>query len=391
MKSKRKNVAWRVLNYLFQNQGASRKQIADALKVRPGTIGTVCGQLIRNAHLHASDNKRQRNVILKVNPGKYQAMGVEHNADGLLTLIMTSDLQVKQRERIKIPENLDGSERLKKITMALERLIQKSRERNTLLGLGFCDIGMFDPHTGRSIRSVLLPEWNDMPVKGSLERSLKIPVALFGNMDSMCMAEHKFGAAGNWPTFACVMFDRVIGFSLMNRGTIICGNHPVCGELGHVVCNPAGEICKCGNRGCLETMAGTDAIVKKVCAHMPAADGKIFNIEKDKLTIEHVIEAAKNGYKLAETAMLEAAEAAGLALAQILSVLGVKNILLAGKLPLAGDIFLEPLRRAVRQYCVYPLNTQLEFAVGSLDEWAGAKGTAYSVLQNYFSNNKNES
>jgi len=64
--------------------------------------------------------------------------------------------------------------------------------------------------------------------------------------------------------------------------------------------------------------------------------------------------------------------------------MGVKNILFSGKLALAGNIFLETLKRAIRQYCVYPLNTQIEIVVGGLDEWAGARGAAYSVLENYF-------
>lgn len=374
----------KLLNYLFQNKSATRKQMAQSLKIRPGTVGVVCGQLMRDGCVKAVNANNQRNVMLKIAPEKYQALGVEHVAGGIMAVIMAADLTVQMQERINIPEKIDGLERLKRITDGLNRLIQKARCSSALVGLGFCDVGMFDASTGRSIRSALLPDWNDMPLREELGKKLKVPVFLPGKMDSWCVAEHKFGAAGKWDTFICVMLDRVIGLSVMNSGKIIQGNNPVYGELGHMVCDPAGDICKCGGRGCLETIAGTDAIVKKAAAHMTPADELIFAAAADKLTIEHVIQAARNGHKLAETALIEAGAAAGLALARVLTVLGINNVVVAGRLVAQSELFLEQLKRSLRQYCVHPLNTQLEIVTSSLDEWSSARGAAYSVLENYF-------
>lgn len=384
MNSKLQQSSQTVLNYLFQKQAASRTQISHGLKMRPGTVGEVCDNLIRNGRICPIDSGRQRNVRLKVNPGKYQAIGAEHMADGLVAMILASDLSVRLQERIVIPETLDGQERMQSIVAGIDRLIQKSRCRSAIVSLGFCDIGMFDVSTGRSIRAALFPEWNDIPVREKLETKLKIPVYLLGRMDSRCLAERKFGEAKKWETMVCVMVDRGIGLSLMNNGKLIHGNHPVFGELGHVVCNPAGDICKCGNRGCLETIAGTDAIVGKVRAHMTAVDEREFGVRTEKLTIENVIQAAQKGHKLAETVLNEAAWSVGLVLAQILTVLGITNIVFSGRLAAAGALFIEPVRRALRQYCVYPLNTRLEVVTNGWDEWAGARGAAYSVLENYF-------
>lgn len=373
-----------VLNYLFQNQSASRIQISRGLKMRPGTVGEVCDNLIRGKHICPMDSDRQRNVRLKVNPEKYQAIGVEHVAEGLIAVILSADLSVKLQERIVIPEALDGQERLQKIVAEIDRLIRKPRSRAAIIALGFCDIGMLDASTGRSIRAEFLPGWNDMPVREKLETKLKIPVSLSGKTDAWCAGERKFGAAKEWETFICVLVDRGIGLALMSGGKLIHGNHPVFGELGHVVCDPSGDICKCGSRGCLETIAGTDAIVGKVRAHLTAVDEQEFGIRAGELTIENVIQAAQKGHKLAEMALQEAARAIGLVLARILTVLGITNIVFSGRLTTAGELFIEPLRRSLRQYCIYPLNTNLKIVVGSWDEWLGARGAAYSVLEKYF-------
>jgi len=373
-----------VLNYLFQNQTASRAQIYRGLAMRPGTVGEICDHLIRKEHICPADSDRQRNIRLKLNPEKYQAIGVEHMADGLIAMILASDLSVKLQKRIVIPKALDGQERLQRIVAEIDRLIQESHCGSALIGLGFCDIGMFDANRGRSIRAALLPGWDDMPVREKLEAKLKIPVSLSGKTDSWCVAEHKFGAAKEWETFVCVMVDQGIGLALMNNGKLIHGNHPVSGELGHVVCNPSGEICKCGSRGCLETIAGTDAIVGKVRAHMTAVDEREFGVQAAELSIENVIQAAQKGHKLAETVLYEAAWAVGLSLARVLTVLGITNIVLAGRLTMAGELFMEPMRRLLRQYCIYPLNTKLAVVSGDWDEWNGARGVAYRVLENYF-------
>lgn len=377
-----------VLNYLFQKQAASRMQIARELKMRPGTVGEVCNNLIKRKAICPIDSGRQRNVMLKLNAGKYMALGVEHVADGLIAMIMDSDLSVKLQERFVIPEAIDGQERMQIIIDQVSGFMQKSGCRPAIVGLVFCDIGMFDPNTGRSIRAVFLPGWNDMPVRAKLEAGLKVPVFLFGKTPARCVAEHKFGTAKAWDTMIYVSVDKGIGLSLMNGGKLAYGNNPVYGELGHVVCDPAGDICKCGSRGCLETIAGTDAIVGKVCAHMTAVDEREFGVKIEELTIENVIQAAGKGHKLAEMVLQEAAMAVGLALAQIVTVLGITNIVLSGRLVAAGALFMEPLRRSLRQYCIYPLNTKLEIAADGWDEWAGARGAAYRGLENYFNAGK---
>jgi len=373
-----------LLAYLFRSQAASRTQISRGLKMRPGTVGKICDDLIRGKHICAMDSDRQRNIRLRVNPEKYMAIGVEHVANGLIAMVLASDLSVKLQERIVIPEAMDGQERMQRIMDEIEGFIQKSRCRSAIVSLGFCDIGMCDVNMGRSIRAVFLPGWNDMPVREKLEAKLKTPVSLLGKADSWCVAEHNFGAAKEWETFVSILLDRGIGLSLMSGGKLFRGNHPVSGELGHVVCNLAGDICKCGSRGCLETIAGTDAIVAKVRAHMTAIDEQEFGVRADKLTIEDVIQAAQKGRKLAETALYEAARSVGLVLAQISTVLGITNIVLSGRLVTAGELFMEPLRRSLRQYCVYPLNTSLEIIADDWDEWAGARGAACHVLENYF-------
>ncbi len=379
-----------LLRYLFQSQAASRTQISRGLKMRPGTVGVICDTLMRGKHICAMDADRQRNIRLQVNPEKYMAIGVEHVADGVIAMMLAADLSVKSQERIVVPGAIDGQERMQRIVEALDGFIHKSGNRSALVGLGFCDIGMFNVNTGRSIRAGFLPGWNDMPVGDKLEAKLKIPVSLLLKSDAWCVAEHKFGASQQWESSVCVLLDRGIGLSLMSGGNLVHGNHPVCGELGHVVCNPAGEMCKCGSRGCLETIAGTDAIVGKVRAHLTPVDECEFGVCADQLTIEDVIRAAQKGHKPAEMALHEAAWSVGLVLAQILTVMGMTNVVFSGRLVDAGELFMEPLRQALRQYCVYPLNTSLVVVADTWDELAGARGAAYHVLEKYFDGGKDK-
>jgi predicted NBD/HSP70 family sugar kinase len=88
------------------------------------------------------------------------------------------------------------------------------------------------------------------------------------------------------------MLDDGIGLSAMLDGRMLHGDGPIFGELGHVVVDRAGAICRCGNRGCLETIAGVDAIVARVDEHVNAGMGPPL---ARPITIKRVIDSARDG------------------------------------------------------------------------------------------------
>ena len=180
-----------------------------------------------------------------------------------------------------------------------------------------------------------------------------------------------------------MQLDEGIGLSVYHEGAFLRGTTDIFGELGHTVYNEDGEICKCGNRGCLETIAGLDAVTRKV---QDNADRSYFHVRGggSRITFQDVVHNAQEGNKLALLALNEAAKAIGNTLAIVVNVLGITRIVLYGRLVLAGELLRQPLLNSIRQHCIYPLNQDTEVCLSALDEFASAAGAAYSVLQRYF-------
>mgnify|MGYP001106439457 CR=1 FL=1 len=154
--------------------------------------------------------------------------------------------------------------------------------------------------------------------------------------------------------------------------------------MGHTVYDEDGEICKCGNRGCLETVAGAEAIVQKVkdnvdkgtYFHMPAGSQVI--------DLDDVIQNAREGNKLALLALNEGSKAIGNTLAVVVNVLGITRVVLYGRLVRAGEILHHQVLNSIRQHCIYPLNQDTEVCLSTLDEYGSAVGAAYIVLKDFF-------
>jgi predicted NBD/HSP70 family sugar kinase len=111
------------------------------------------------------------------------------------------------------------------------------------------------------------------------------------------------------------------------------------GEFGHIVIHPGGELCRCGNRGCLETVAATGRILEV----MARTHGRPF-------TLPEVIIHAQKGDAGAERLIADIAELAGQGLARIGTMINMPLILISGALAHAGPLLLDPLKAAYEKH-----------------------------------------
>ncbi len=202
--------------------------------------------------------------------------------------------------------------------------------------------------------------------------------------EAACLAEHTFNANRKNETAVFITVDRGIGMSVIREGELWRGNTPVSGELGHLIVDINGAICGCGRRGCLETIAGGDAIVKKVRLNLLAEEAEIWRLHSSHSGLEQIILAAKRGHKLSILAIREAAEALGKAVAHALMILGIGKVVYIGQLTQAGDLFAAPLEATLRKQCLEPLSQMLSINPGKTATNSFAKGAAYAALERHF-------
>jgi predicted NBD/HSP70 family sugar kinase/biotin operon repressor len=198
---------------------------------------------------------------------------------------------------------------------------------------------------------VIFPAWAKINAGEVLAERLGVPVHLENDANLGALAEATFGAGRGRRNLFYVMLSEGIGGGVIIDGRIYTGQTGAAGELGHIVVNPGGQVCRCGNRGCLATVAGGAALTAALRqSHGP------------DVTLDELIALAHDGDSGASRLIADAGEAVGRVLAGLCSLLDPERVIIGGELAPAGAPLFE--------------NIQL-----SLDRWISpASGHKYKVV-----------
>lgn len=242
--------------------------------------------------------------------------------------------------------------------------------RAELIGAGMGVPGPIDVATGEVGSSAILPGWVGVRPTAELHRRLRIPVASANDANLGALAELTWGAGRDVDDFVYVKVASGIGGGLVLGGNLYTGAGGIAGEIGHSMVDESGAVCRCGNRGCLETIASTRAILDLL---RPARG--------EQLTIEQVVAHAREGDRASRRVIGDAARAIGVVVAQVCNVLNPAKVIVGGDLSAAGDVLLDPLRDEVARHAVPAAGGHVEIVPGVLGRRAEVLGAAALVLR----------
>nr|UUL71908.1 sugar kinase [Streptomyces tumemacerans] len=216
----------------------------------------------------------------------------------------------------------------------------------------------FAPHIG----------WQDVPLRRLAADRLGLPVALGHDVRAGGLAEARRGAGRGEDVVFFVPLGTGVGGAVLWHGRPLPGSHWRSAEIGHVVLRPGGDVCTCGQRGCLDTFAGGTAIAQRYLQQCgPAAGGPASGVD----TAE-VARRAAAGDQVAARVWGEAIEALAQALVAGITLFDPGVLILGGGLSQAGDQLLVPLRRQLERRMAFQVLPRLVRA--ELGEAAGRIG-----------------
>lgn len=253
---------------------------------------------------------------------------------------------------LKIPMTHDYEPR-DAATSCYQQMVQIFEEHtldlNTLLGVGVSVSGPVSTE-GVVLHSSIIPKWAHIKVKDVFTPIFKCPVLFENEANCAAIAEMTWGAGRDIPDFMLIKIGVGVGGALVRDGKIDRGVAGVSGEFGHMILLPDGELCGCGNRGCLETIASYHRPLRLLSERMGRS-----------ISFAEAISLARSGDKYASTLIGEAGANVGWALALIGSVLNPPLILVGGLMAQAGDLLLTPLKESFEKHSmIKPSNLPLE-------------------------------
>ncbi len=267
---------------------------------------------------------------------------------------------------------------LARIAQLLEELSQQTQARPRALGIGVP--GLVDVARGATEFLPNLPtQWRQVPVRDVLQPKLHCPVYLLNDARAATLGELAFGRGRDVRTMAFFGLGTGVGGGVVIGGELHLGPHGAAGELGHQTILPDGPLCGCGNRGCLETLVSGPALTAEgtrlfLSGNAPKlhelCQGNVAQVSP--ITMEA---AARAGERSVQVAIERAAEALGIAIANVVVTLCPDLIVVGGGVSEMGDLLLNPVRETVRQRVHMLPTTALRIERSLLGDKAGLLGS----------------
>lgn len=264
---------------------------------------------------------------------------------------------------------------------SLVRHLRVAAETRPVIGVGIGVAGQIDPATGVVWYAPNL-RWRDVPLRARLEAALELPVAVLNDVQAATYGEWVYGAGQGEDNVVCLFVGTGIGGGIVIDGRLLRGCSGSAGELGHTTVELDGPQCRCGNRGCLEALAGGWAIAlhaREEIAVDPIAGRTIFELaggEREGVTATTVARAARAGDALARKIMGAAGEALGAGAVSIVNAFNPCVLILGGGIIDGIPELVAPIEDAIRERALPAAARRVRISRSVLAGHAGVIGVA---------------
>jgi len=255
------------------------------------------------------------------------------------------------------------------VTVSALRQMQQQHPDTTSVGIGFP--GFIDPLRGTVLQSPNLPGLRDVDLAGDLAQALQRPVVVENDANAAAYGEYKLHPQSA-SSLIYLGLGTGVGGGLIIDHKLMTGTHGFAMEVGHLIVEPGGRLCGCGNRGCMEQYASASG----VSLSYEAATGKT-------LEADAIASLAKKGDAQAQAAFELAANVLAQVLAHILKVVDVQQVVIGGGMSRAWPLMQQAFRQRLDQDLIPVLRGRVDVRVSDSGDHAGVIGAACLSAANY--------
>lgn len=252
----------------------------------------------------------------------------------------------------------------------VERLIEATGiGRQKVIGVGLGVPGPIDVVSGTLGSTSILPGWTGINPGEEMAGRLGVPVYVDNDANLGALGELVWGSGRGVKDLAYIKVASGVGAGLVIDGQIYRGPGGTAGEIGHITLDESGPVCRCGNRGCLETFTAA----RYVLPLLRSSHGR-------DLTMERVVQLAREGDPGCRRVIADVGRHIGSGVANLCNLLNPSRVVLGGDLAEAGELVLAPIRESVSRYAIPSAARQLSVLPGALGGRAEVLGALALVL-----------
>jgi len=358
-----------VLRTIFANESISRAEVARGTHLTRTTVSDVVSGLLAEGLVEEVGRGESLGgkspILLGIVADSRYLVGLNLAQDKFTGAIV--NLRGEIKEMVEAPVHDDnGKNALNLVYQMIDQLMKKKIK--PIVGIGVGTPGLVNTREGVVVNAVNL-EWQDLPLSQLLEKKYKVPVQVLNDSQAAAIGEYVYGGE-HAPDKNLVVVNVIhgIGAGILINGRLFQGDGGGAGEIGHVVVQENGELCRCGKRGCLETVASARAVVKQMKMN----------------SLADVVSSFNAGNPTANTVIENAGRYLGVSLANLIATLNIQKIVLTGDMTRFGEKWLKAVDASMQTGTLTRIAEGTKLEIGKLDYRACILGaSAFLLLDDY--------
>ncbi len=301
-----------------------------------------------------------------------RALGVDLGGTRIKVGVVDQQGRLSNRKEFSTRVALGREALIRRIIRIIQRSLSEDADlHNPPAAIGLGAAGMIDVRKGVVLLSPNFPDWQQVPLARLVNEETGLPTFLDNDANAITYGEKWVGAGKDMNNFACLTLGTGVGSGLMLDGRLWYGSQGSGPEIGHMTIHPKGRRCKCGNRGCLETLASAGWLVKM------ASKLK----DREPLSSKDIYLRALQGDPFCRDLFENLGEALGIAIANLIHILSLEGVVLGGGLSRAATIFLPSLEKEFKKRLTLVAPEKIKIRISRLQEKSGVLGAAGIALE----------
>jgi predicted NBD/HSP70 family sugar kinase/biotin operon repressor len=359
----------RVIDALRWNGAVSRAEISRQTGLSPSTVSSLVGDLqteglvVERAPDDGDSAVGRPPVLVALDRSAGTVLGIDFGHDHVRVALADLSYTILGESFAEFEIGSAAGDSLDTAARMVGELIEEAGvERDSVRAASIGLPAPIDSESGLVHSRSILPSWVGLNPVAELEQRLGVRVLLDNDANMGALGESTFGVGRDSGVMVYLRLSAGIGAGLIIDGRVFRGAGGVAGEIGHVLVDPDGPMCRCGNRGCLETVVAPPAL----CELLRRSHGAI--------TVPELVALAQEGDAGCRRVIADAGRALGRAVADLCNYMNPDLVVMGGDLSAAGDLVLEPMREAVQRFAIPAAADDVQITAGTLGDRASLLG-----------------
>ncbi|MEV8134744.1 ROK family transcriptional regulator [Microbacterium aurantiacum] len=361
----------RVIESLKRHGRLTQVELAGSTGLSPATVSNIVKELTASGLLHTSFTSRSGRRATLVSLARQVGLvaGVHFSSRHLRIAIADATRTTVTQTTLPLPLDHRHDAELDRLSLLLGDMMESlGGSVSDLLAVGLALPAPIDPRTGMVSTPGLLRGWEGVDVAESLTSRIGRPVHVDSEANLGGLAEAREGAGRASRSSVFIRIGHTISAGIIVGGDLFRGVNGKAGQIGHVTLDENGPICRCSNRGCLETYAAGPALLSL----FPPGEGM--------QRLGDLLQAAESGDGSSRRVIADAGRHIGVAAASLCNLFDPELIIVGGELGLAGELLMAPMRHSLERTALASADGLPEIVEASFGEWAETRGAIATAL-----------